>query len=180
MGKRGPRPVPTRELWLRGSWRAGQRAGEPVPAELGAGAPACPRWLDREARRAWRYLVPILHAQQLLTKLDRPVLVRYCRLWSRWLTCEQHLQKYGDTYPRKDPATGKVAGFREWPQVDIASSLARQLGALERELGFSPLARRRMRLVLGGARQLPTCAGTRFDVFMASRDMRVRAEATRR
>lgn len=133
--------MPTEVLRRRGSWRAGVNKQEPKPER---GAPRCPRWLDPEAKRLWRSIVPLLVQTGILTKVDGQALARYCQTWSRWRKAEQFIQQYGETYPMKDDA-GRVKLFLPFPQVSIAGRLSQQLTRLEQELGLTPSARTRIR-----------------------------------
>ena len=137
MGRRGPAPTPTAMLKLRGSWRAKTREGEPQPPP---GRPKCPQWLDDDAKKVWRQLVPQLDEMGVLTKVDANALARYCRLWSRWRQAEAFIDRHGEVYPLKDEH-GKVRYFQQFPQVSIANKLAQQLTRLEQEFGMTPSAR---------------------------------------
>jgi len=125
---------------MRGSWRSKRNPSEP---RTEPGRPRCPRWLDREAKAAWKHLVPQLDRMGVLTKLDRNALARYCQLWSRWRRAEEFLCDQGDTHLVKD-AAGQVKGVRAYPQVRIANQLAEQLLRLEAQFGMTPSARSRI------------------------------------
>ena len=141
MGNRGPVNVPIPILEARGSWRGRvARLHAPVPPP---GRPSCPSWLDKEAKRAWRKLLPELERMGLLARADGQAFARYCQLWSRWVKAEQHLQRYGETYPVKDEA-GRVRCFLPWPQVSIANKLNIALCRLEQEFGLTPAGRARL------------------------------------
>ncbi len=140
MGRRGPKPKTPWELRASGSWRAGL-LDHAVKAE--PGAPPCPRWLDPDAKKAWRWLAQQLAIMRVLSKADRTAMMRYCQTFSRWKRAEMFLQRYGHTYPLKDQA-GKVRCFMAFPEVNIAATLAQQLGRLEQEFGLTPAARSRL------------------------------------
>ena len=140
MGRRGPKPKTPWELRASGSWRAGL-LDHAVKAE--PGAPPCPRWLDPDAKKAWRWLAQQLAIMRVLSKADRAAMMRYCQTFSRWKRAEMFLQKYGHTYPLKDQA-GKVRCFMAFPEVNIAATLAQQLGRLEQEFGLTPASRSRL------------------------------------
>ncbi len=140
MGRRGPKPNTPWELRASGSWRAGLLE-HAVKAE--PGAPPCPRWLDPDAKKAWRWLVQQLAIMRVLSKADRAAMMRYSQTFSRWKRAEMFLQKYGHTYPLKDQA-GKVRCFMAFPEVNIAATLAQQLGRLEQEFGLTSAARSRL------------------------------------
>ena len=128
-------PAPTALKRLRGTYRPDRAHSEPQPAST---RPQCPRWLTGDARRAWRRLAPVLHRSGLLTQADRNALARYCQLWSRYLSAEQHLQEHGSIH--KLPS-GYVA---QSPYVSISAKLAALLSRLESDFGMSPSARTRI------------------------------------
>jgi P27 family predicted phage terminase small subunit len=107
--------------------------------------PACPDWLDDDARAAWTELSPMLQNMGILTRIDGNALSRYCHLWARWRNAEQFIKDRGEMYPLKDDA-GQVKCFQQWPQVAIAHKLAHLLGRLEAEFGMTPSARSRIQL----------------------------------
>jgi len=140
MGKRGPRPMTTRMLKIRGSWRAGLNRGEP---NLAAEVPECPDWIDEDAKQLWAEVTPLLAQMRILTRADRQALARYCQTWSRWRKAEVFIQKYGESYPLKDDQ-GRVKCMMPWPQVATAHKLAQTLARLEQEFGLTPSARTRI------------------------------------
>ena len=140
MGERGPAPTPTPILKMRGSWRAKRNKRQPKSA---TGRPMCPQWIDARAKSAWKVLVPQLEAMQVLTKVDRNALTRYCQVFATWRHHQEFINKHGTVYPVKD-AEGKPAGFKEFPQVAIAMKLADQLLRLEQQFGLTPAARARL------------------------------------
>ena len=137
MGRRGPAPTPTHILKLRGSPRANRRRNEPKPT---LERPSCPSWIDDDAKRAWRHLIPLLEDMRVLTRIDRNALTRYCQFWSRWKKAEQFIQQHGESYPLKDDQ-GRIKCLQAFPQVATAHKLAAQLTRLEQEFGMTPSAR---------------------------------------
>jgi transposase len=83
MGTRGPPPTPTNILAMRGSWRSKRNPHEPHPEP---GRPRCPRWLDKQAKAAWKQLAPQLDRMGVLAKVDGNALARYCQLWASVLS----------------------------------------------------------------------------------------------
>ena len=136
--------------------------------------PSCPAWLDPEAKKVWRYLMPLLEEMKVITKVDRPALTRYCQLWARWIKNEQFLQKFGETYPLKD-GNGQLRCFVPFPQVATASKLSQQLLRLEQEFGLTPSARSSLDIRQCGIRGVErSVAGDRFDAFVARGGIRPR------
>ena len=94
MGKRGPAPIPTQILALRGSRLVKNREGEPQPE---AGAPPAPEWLGGEAKAEWERVVDV-SPPGLLTLADRPSLTAYCIAWAEFVDATQALAKEGRVY----------------------------------------------------------------------------------
>ncbi len=163
MGKRGPKPTPTAVLKLRGSTLV-TKAREAREVKGPAGKPSCPKWLDAEAKAAWKHVVPLLVGMGVLTKIDGNALARYCRLWSRWRRAEAFLEEKGEMYTLRDD-DGNVKCFQQWPQVAIANRLAQQLTRLEGEFGMTPSARARLQVA---PRQVEPARNDKSRFFEAS------------
>lgn len=149
MGRRGPSPTPTNVLKLRGSTLVTkERENREVKGPLGR--PTCPKWLDEEAKAAWKQVVPMMEGMGVLTKADGNALARYCRLWSRWRKAEDFIDEHGLVYPLKDDA-GNVKCVQQWPQVAVAHKLAQQLTRLEQEFGLTPSSRARLQMPAASA-----------------------------
>lgn len=90
MGKRGPKPKPTKLKLITGSRVTNHN--EPQPAAL---TPKCPAWLDPEAKRKWRVLVPELSRLGILTIVDGDALAAYCQAWAEFRQATETLQREG-------------------------------------------------------------------------------------
>ena len=108
MGNRGPTPTPSRQLSLRGSWRAGTRPGEPKPEPA---APLKPVGLSPAAGVVWDELVPQLDAAGMVTPVDGRAFARYCELFPVWDELLGFLRKSGHAHPIKN-SKGEVVGVR--------------------------------------------------------------------
>ena len=161
MGQRGPAPMPTEVLKLRGSTLVTKRRKR-LEAKGPSGNPRCPQWLDPDAKAMWRQLVPQLETMRVLTRVDGNALARYCRLWSRWRKAEAFLDQHGEVYPLKDEG-GRVKYLQQWPQVAIAGKLAHLLTRLEQEFGMTPSARTRIQV----APQPPEVSSAKARFFTA-------------
>jgi len=133
MGKRGPRPTPTRLLQLRGSKLVikDRREREVKGPE---GLADKPDWLDEMGQKAWDFLVPLLQQMGVLTRIDANALSRYCHMWSHWREAETFIANNGLMYPLKDDA-GQPRCFQPWLQVSFANKLAQQLPGWNRSSG---------------------------------------------
>lgn len=92
MARRGQVPTPKHILRLRGSKHAKGRgeAFQPRP-----GRPRCPGWLDGEAKRLWRELVPELEAAGVLTVVDGGALACLCEAWGEFRRLTELLRQEG-------------------------------------------------------------------------------------
>jgi len=138
MGKRGPRPTPTKLKILRGN--PGCRPlnkDEPEPPSDGV---SMPPHLGEVAAARWRELLPMLQSVRVMTRADIESLARYCDTYEWWLATRAKLKKEGDTYPILNDG-GDVKYIAQRPEVSIAHKLAQQLRQLEQDFGLNPSAR---------------------------------------
>jgi len=136
LGSGGHNKKPTKQKSLEGnpgkrSLASSENLSLPNPEP-----PKCPAWLDREAKREWRRVLPDLIQRGNLAKTDRNILAGYCSAYSRWRRAEKALQ---DTLTQ-EARHGESAR----PEVHIAKDALTQMTALAKELGLTPLSRARM------------------------------------
>lgn len=144
MGRRGPPPKPTALRILNGN--AAKRPLNPREPKPHGEAPRCPAWLSKEAKRAWRRIVPQLQAMKVLTSVDGDALAAYCHVYARWRAAEQFLLQHGEVYPIRDDQ-GRVKCMQQFPQVSIARNLLLLLKAYQQEFGLTPSSRSRVVVV---------------------------------
>jgi P27 family predicted phage terminase small subunit len=152
MGQRGPRPLPDNVRSITGGRRAPLRAADlsdGVHPEVGL--PPMPHHLTREARAEWKRVTPLLLDLNLLTKIDRSAIERYCRIYGRWQVAERALQARQEQLlaAKGDPADALVqttpTGFmRESALSRVARDLAHQVEQAEACFGMNPSARARV------------------------------------
>lgn len=135
---RGRKPIPTSLKILRGN--PGKRKlnrHEPRPAPA---IPTCPRELDRAAKTEWKRLAKILAELGLLTQCDRGSLAAYCAAYSRFISAERDVGKYGSVILSPD---------KKWPTKSpylcVAEAAAEQMRKFGAELGLSPSSRSRLK-----------------------------------
>ena len=141
MGRRGPPPQPNHLRVLRGN--PGKRRinyREPKPR---IAIPACPRWLNAEAKRIWRETVPVLKEMRILTRADRDALTSYCLSYAQMKSAQQFLDEHGLVYPLRDEM-GKIKYMAPFPQVAIVRSCQQVLRSYQQEFGMTPSARTRV------------------------------------
>ena len=100
MGKRGPRPTPTKELAERGSWRAKtaerQNEIEVLPV---AKAPAPPSWLKGDAAKCFKAHAKVLTHNGMLAETDVAYLAMLCAEYGHYIECYQEALGSGALHP---------------------------------------------------------------------------------
>jgi P27 family predicted phage terminase small subunit len=145
---RGRPRKPTRLKILDGN--PGKRplnAAEPQPP---AGAPACPSWLDREAKAEWRRVVPALDRLGLLTRVDRSAIAGYCTAWAELCWASKTLARVGHTYTTEG---GQICPR---PEVAMHRSALRHVRQFSALFGLDPASRSRV--------EVPDRVGPRGEV----------------
>jgi len=150
MAGRRPKPTALKELAGNPGKRAMNRS-EPKPT----GIPTCPRHLDKEAKVEWRRVSGDLITLGLLTSVDRAALAAYCAAWSRWVTAELQIQKFGLVI--KSPKSGYPV---QNPFVGVANTSLDQMRKFAVEFGLTPSSRSRLHVD-------PAPAKDSFESFMA-------------
>lgn len=136
MGERGFPPKPTALRILEGNpGRRPLNQREPKP-ELGI--PRCPAWLDKEGRKEWRRVAPLLDRLGLLAKIDQAALAMYCDAYSQFLAARKNIKKYGFSYMLE---SGYV---QQRPEVSIYHKLQAIIKGWCQQFGFTASARSRM------------------------------------
>lgn len=136
MATRGRKPIPTAIKILEGN--PGKRplnTKEPRPEHI---APACPKWLDQEAKREWRRLAPKLTQMGVLTTVDRAAFAGYCQSYARWKENEEFISKNGSLV--RTPS----GYWQQIPQVSIAQQYLKQMGRYAEQFGLTPASRSRL------------------------------------
>lgn len=153
MGRRGPPKTPTVLKILNGipGGKHKLTPNEPEPEVTKNAKPSFK--LKPRAQEIWDRLVPNLEELSLLTKVDLNALSRYCEAFSRWLEAKEFLEKKGETYTlyneltEEEIAEGKTQADRtikyivQFPQVNIYSSLLKDLLKYEQQFGLTPASR---------------------------------------
>jgi len=136
MATRGRKPTPTAIKELEGN--PGKRplnAHEPRPERK---APACPKWLEPEAKKEWRRLAKKLEQLGVLTEADMSVFASYCQAYARWKAAEEIITNHG--FVSKTPS-----GYLQTiPHVSIAKDYARIMNRCAEQLGLTPSSRSRL------------------------------------
>lgn len=138
---RGRPRKPTAQKALTGTLRKHRTPkNEPKPA---VEEPTCPAWLDAEAKREWRRVVPYLLRIGLLSQIDRSALAAYCQNFARWYRAEKLLEEHGLVMITPQ-------GFEmQRPEVGIANGAMKQMHKFMVEFGMTPAARSRINVGTG-------------------------------
>ncbi len=136
---RGRKPKPTALRKLEGN--PGKRAinaREPQPPK---GVPECPEFLDDEARAEWFRVAHVLAEMRLLTPVDRSALAAYCTAYSRWVSAEKQVKKYGTVVKALSSGLPMKS-----PYLTVADQAMEAMRKLMVEFGLTPSSRSRIRL----------------------------------
>jgi P27 family predicted phage terminase small subunit len=133
MGKRGPKPTPTKILKMRGSWRAKRNPDEP---QYPVSVPTCPGHLNEEARKEWKRITRLLKVQGLITLVDRAALTCYCEAWSGLVRATEKVNQMGEVLKSKE--TGVIY---QNPYLAIKNKAMEQINKFSSLFGLSPSSR---------------------------------------
>lgn len=143
MTTRGRKPKPTKIHELNGNpSRLNLEARKAKEIATPSIAPSCPSWLDAEAKREWKRIVPELTKLGIISQIDRVALTGYCAVYSRWRKAEEEISK-GFTYQYEDFKTFAMKRALK-PEVRIAKDALAQIKAFCAEFGLTPSSRSRM------------------------------------
>jgi P27 family predicted phage terminase small subunit len=132
----GRRPKPT--ALKRAAGNVGHRPlndKEPKPT----GTPTCPKHLDKAAKAEWKRISKELTSLGLLTSVDRAALAAYCQAWSRFITAEEGIARFGLVI--KSPKSGFPI---QNPFVSISNTALDLMRKFAVEFGLSPASRSRL------------------------------------
>lgn len=141
MPPRGRKPTPTNLHILHGN--PGKRALNKNEPKLPPRRPHCPQWLNKEARKLWRWLIPQLEKMGILTEANMMALAGLCQSYARWREAEEFIEKHGTVFPIKQKnAEGEqvIVDFRLFPQVNASRVYFQQVRLLCNEFGLTPSA----------------------------------------
>jgi len=147
MAKRGRKPLPTKILKIRGSWRAELRKDEP---DLEVSIPAMPDWLSAEAKREWYRISLILVRRGLLTELDGTVLALYCQAYADYLDALKWCEKMPGLIRAKNGT------LIQSPAIGLRNTAWRNVLRAAAEFGMSPGGRSGIALSKGKSKQKKT------------------------
>ena len=136
MATRGRKPTPTAIKELEGN--PGKRPlneKEPKPASK---APACPKWVEPEAKKEWRRLSKQLEEFCVLTELDMASFAAYCQAYARYKEAEEFITQHGSIV--KTPS----GYWQQVPQVAQAQTYSKIMLRLAEQFGLTPSARSRI------------------------------------
>lgn len=136
----GRPPKPTKLKLLQGN--PGKRElnkNEPNP-QVGEDIPKPPSWMETQAKKEWKRIVPELHRLELLTMVDHPSLVAYCQAYARFVECEKIIKKQGMTF---ETPNGYV---QQRPEIAISNNAQKIMKEFAAQFGLTPSSRGRLNL----------------------------------
>ena len=126
---------------------AGKKA-KPVP-DLNASCPIMPRSLKGKQAKFWKLIVPLLHEENYLKKIDGPALDLLCDSWCFYQEIKEKIS--ADTLTAKTEKNNII----QHPLISVRNSAYKQLAGMLTEFGMTPSARVKMtRIPAGDENQL--------------------------
>lgn len=142
MATRGRKPKPTAMKELEGNpGKHPLNTSEPKPNKK---APACPKWLEPEAKKEWRRLAKQMEAIGILTEVDMAAFAGYCQAYARWKEAEEFITQHGIIV--KTPS----GYWQQVPQVSIAQTYLKIMNKFAEQFGLTPSSRSRIIASDGG------------------------------
>ena len=142
MATRGRKPKPTAMKELEGNpGKHPLNTSEPKPNKK---APACPKWLEPEAKKEWRRLAKQMEAIGILTEVDMAAFAGYCQAYARWKEAEAFITQHGTIV--KTPS----GYWQQVPQVSIAQTYLKIMNKFAEQFGLTPSSRSRIIASDGG------------------------------
>ncbi len=136
MGLRGPAPKPTVFRIQEGN--PSKRPINHCEPQYERRIPKCPDHLDKDARREWRRLAPLLFKARLLTEADYIALGNLCQAYSTMKKAQAALDK--SSLLLKTPS----GYIQQSPLIGIINHTMAQITGLCREFGLTPSSRVRL------------------------------------
>ena len=144
-GGRNRKPTAVRKL----QGNAGKRAlnkREPKPKP---GIPEMPPHLSKIAVLAWKRLIPIIAAMNILTVADGDALGGYCSAIAQWAMAEAAIAKHGILIAEVVQSRGGdtvVTVLKTNPAVRIKSDALKHMRSFESEFGLTPASRSKLQI----------------------------------
>lgn len=152
MGRRGPKPKPTKLKVLAGERSDRINHREPDPPR---GRPEKPEDLTGLAGEEWDRIIPVLEAMGILTIADGPAVAMYCVAYERW-------RRARDAYADKLHFSTTGGGSRPDACVGIAERAEQRMLNLLSRFGMTPADRSRV--------QVDPDQEDPFGAFLAARE----------
>lgn len=117
--------------------------------------PRCPKTLSPEARKIFRTVARELEKRRALTSADGVILELFAVTVEKWRRALEHIREEGEIreYVRLDNHGEQVKTFAKNMWLPIATEAESKITSLLDRLGFTPLARPRIRPTKESAEQ---------------------------
>ena len=145
---RGRRPIPTSQKILEGN--PGKRPlnfDEPESRALQKMPPA-PRWLNDDAKDAWRIEGKRFIRAGVLTELDLTAFTMWCIWWSRAAQAERELNKRKENGELAEPMVRRGMKGNTYinPWMNVLSMAQKAMMKIEVEFGKTPASRSKVKM----------------------------------
>jgi P27 family predicted phage terminase small subunit len=101
----------------------------------------CPAWLNIEAKREWKKIVPYLKKAGFINNGDKAVLASYCQNYARWKQAETALDN-------EDLKVIGRAGYMPNPLAKMSAQYHAMMNTAIKKLGLSPSDRANLDMIM--------------------------------
>jgi P27 family predicted phage terminase small subunit len=91
----------------------------------------CPIWLNVEAKREWKKILPYLKRLGVISNGDKAILAMYCQNYARWKQAEAELDN-------KELTVLGRSGFIMNPLIKISATYQQKMNFAIQKLGLNP------------------------------------------
>jgi P27 family predicted phage terminase small subunit len=122
-------------------------ANVPALSQILKGKPKMPQYLNADARREWRKLLPMLMERGSLTAADACALALHCSTVARWIACTKQLDAEGltQTVTVLDSNGAPTTRTRPHVALKIAQDCEKSLRQSLTMLGLTPASREKVK-----------------------------------
>lgn len=135
----GRKPLPTALHVLNGnSSKIDLEERKQNEPKFSSTLPACPEWLNDDAKKEWERLLPELEMSGMLRKVDMAVFAGYCDNYAMWKKASGIIEKDGLTVETLQ------GGLKAHPATAIRDKALEKMKSFAIEFGFTPASRCRV------------------------------------
>jgi len=135
----GRKPLPTVLHVLNGNpSKINLEERERKEPKFSSTLPKCPEWLNTDAKKEWKRLLPDLEMSGILRQVDMAVFAGYCDNYAMWKKASELIEVEGLTIETMQ------GGLKAHPATAIRDKALEKMKSFAVEFGFTPASRSRV------------------------------------